>query len=259
MDTKPEEIPGHIEAMKSLAKLAVDSEDFATWHERFKAKEAAEKAKQDSLDKIRAEIVPPSVKVGPNDLVGYTDPSTPPEPSEWVHPDKKKAQIVWKREQGYWHPPKAKQMYAYEPYKPAPKDPNKPLRMEVYSPPQEIEEEAKKRGLKFTVGREYPIYAEVPEENRYAGMRVITTDDEGNRRSVNGVHFNTPINLKTDWYEESRPMQYNQGYSAGSSCCSSSCSSVTYPSIIYGSSTSSSASTSSLGNYTIFINSDSTV
>lgn len=70
------------------------------------------------------------------------------------------------------------------------KDPWKPLCHQTYNPTPELDQAAKKRGLKFTVGQSYPIYAEIDELNWMAGIRYVTKDDEGNRRSINSIHFN---------------------------------------------------------------------
>ena len=67
--------------------------------------------------------------------------------------------------------------------------------METFDPPAELAAEYKKRGLDFTIGKQYLIHSEILEENRQAGVRYITTDDNGNRRSVNSLHFNTPGKL----------------------------------------------------------------
>lgn len=157
MDNKPD---GHEDAMRDLMRSAEhdQDEDFATWQQRFKAKDAAAQAKKEAQAAKSKEHFVATVKV--------EGPKPAPSQLKWDFGDAA---------------PK--------------KGPYEPIRMEIFCPPPELEEEAKKRGLKFTVGRKYPIYSEVPEHNNHAGMRYVTLDDEGNRRSVNAVHFSPEAHL----------------------------------------------------------------
>jgi hypothetical protein len=80
---------------------------------------------------------------------------------------------------------------------PPPPKIDKPIRHEVFDPPKWLLVEAKKRGLKFTVGKKYPILHERMHENPQAGMIYTTIDDEDNRQALAGIHFNpVPVPLE---------------------------------------------------------------
>lgn len=164
----------HDNAMKDLIDSGIDKEtDFTTWLNRFKAKEAIQQAKDDVQQVVKeCPVSSASASASASSQCGRSFYSRCCSSSAMSSSSSTKSISVGIK--------------------------NPFIRMEIYSPPEVLEKEAKKRGLKFTVGREYPIYAEMLENN-FVGMRYITKDDEGNRRSVNSFHFNPPENLT--WYE----------------------------------------------------------
>lgn len=64
--------------------------------------------------------------------------------------------------------------------------PRRPLRHEIYEPEPLSEFKAKQKGLKFTVGRRYPIYS---EESVGTSVVYKTTDDSGRDISVSSEYF----------------------------------------------------------------------
>lgn len=67
-----------------------------------------------------------------------------------------------------------------------------PLRYEIFSPViNGLADDAKRRGLKFTLGKKYPIYEEKPADNTFAGMKYFTIDDAGNRQAMSDKFFQT--------------------------------------------------------------------
>lgn len=173
MDCKPD---GHDEAMRDLIASTLENEaDFATWQERFSAKKAAQEAKAAALHE--------SVnKDGSSSMASASCSRSTSTKKSWLLPF------------GLGEITTLNSMESKK--KAAKKNPYNPIRIEIYSPPAELEVEAAKRGLKFTVGKEYPIFAELLEGHR-CGVRYITQDDEGNRRSVNSSHFN--MDEKLQW------------------------------------------------------------
>lgn len=76
--------------------------------------------------------------------------------------------------------------------KPVAKTPNpfgKVLRQEVYSPPDEFLREAKRRGLKFTVGKTYPIYKEKTIGENEDILVYTTINDANERQNISAIHF----------------------------------------------------------------------
>lgn len=149
---------GHKEAMNDLLSQMIDNDsDFETWHQKFKIKEK-EKIVQEQkyFETLSQEKLLQEQK---NEKIVYEECR------------RLKDQFLKKCSDGFKNPTM------------------------IFSPPLQLEAEFKKRGLKFTVGKEYPIYAEVSETHLF-GMRCITIDDEGNRRSVNSAHFNLPTKLQ---------------------------------------------------------------
>ncbi len=74
----------------------------------------------------------------------------------------------------------------------------KPLRYEIYEPEPLSEFKAKQKGLRFTVGKRYPIYSE-----ESAGGMIIykTTDDAGKEISVSSEYFivvGTGVSMQED-------------------------------------------------------------
>lgn len=67
-----------------------------------------------------------------------------------------------------------------------------PLRYEIFDPViSGLAEDAKRRGLKFTLGKKYPIYEEKPAGNQFAGMQYFTLDDNGNKQAMSDKFFKT--------------------------------------------------------------------
>jgi hypothetical protein len=158
MDELKSEMPdGHVEAMRELARdLAENDHGFLSWQQRIKQKEEQKKFPQ------------PAYKPTKNHC-------------SWS---------VSKQVEERWKPPTTDEGFH------VPVRPKKQKRFEEFSPPPELKAVYQKKGLAFTVGKKYPIHAELPELNTRAGMRYITEDDNGNRRSVNSVHFNPLPNLQ---------------------------------------------------------------
>lgn len=69
---------------------------------------------------------------------------------------------------------------------------NAPLRYEVFDPVIDgLAQDAKRRGLRFTLGKKYPIYEEKSAGNQYAGMQYFTLDDNGNKQAMSDKFFKT--------------------------------------------------------------------
>jgi|GEM_PF-2336837 hypothetical protein len=69
---------------------------------------------------------------------------------------------------------------------------NAPLRYEVFDPVIDgLAQDAKRRGLRFTLGKKYPIYEEKAAGNQYAGMQYFTLDDNGNKQAMSDKFFKT--------------------------------------------------------------------
>lgn len=70
---------------------------------------------------------------------------------------------------------------------------DRPIRHEIYDPMiPALAQDAKQRGMKFTVGKKYPVFAEKKGPNMMAGLIYTVIDDEGKRRDVSERFFNTP-------------------------------------------------------------------
>lgn len=87
----------------------------------------------------------------------------------------------------------------------------KVLRYETFNPPDKILlEDCKKRGLKFTVGKKYPIFKERNSGNIIAGNFYYTEDDNGNQQILSERLFNEIVNkLKygDEYYEENNSLE----------------------------------------------------
>jgi hypothetical protein len=65
-----------------------------------------------------------------------------------------------------------------------------PIRYEIYNPERYLINEARIRGLQFTIGARYPIYQERPLGDTPAhGYSYVTADDKGNREVLHASHF----------------------------------------------------------------------
>lgn len=88
------------------------------------------------------------------------------------------------------------------PHEVLPTKPVRPLRHEIFDPPPWLLREAKKRGLHFTVGKQYPILKEKPADNIQAGMIYTTINDVGIKQSLASIHFNpVPVKLEGRFIE----------------------------------------------------------
>lgn len=83
---------------------------------------------------------------------------------------------------------------------------DKPLRNEVYDPPPWLLKEARQRGLKFTIGKQYPILKEKIADVPSAGMIYTTINDAGERQSLAGIHFN-PIQVRLEGNFQEGPIE----------------------------------------------------
>jgi hypothetical protein len=54
-----------------------------------------------------------------------------------------------------------------------------------------LQHDAKRRGLKFTLGKRYPIYEERAAGSAQAGMMYFTLDDEGKKQAMSDKFFQT--------------------------------------------------------------------
>ena len=70
-----------------------------------------------------------------------------------------------------------------------------PLRHEIFDPERLLAEAAQRRGLKFRLGQEYPIYEEKmpPSGMENMGLMYITVDDAGNKQILSSMHFNPKV------------------------------------------------------------------
>ncbi len=67
-----------------------------------------------------------------------------------------------------------------------------PLRYELFNPVIDgLQHDAKRRGMKFTLGKRYPIYEERPAGTAQAGMMYFTLDDEGKKQAMSDKFFQT--------------------------------------------------------------------
>ena len=90
----------------------------------------------------------------------------------------------------------ATQQMSSPPPQPMPRT-DRPIRHEIFDPPPWLLKEAKQRGIKFTVGKKYPILHERMHENPQAGMIYTTIDDMEQRQVLAGIHFNpVPVPLE---------------------------------------------------------------
>ena len=65
-----------------------------------------------------------------------------------------------------------------------------PMRYEVYNPERYLVDEARVRGLRFTIGARYPIYQERQLGDTAAhGFSYVTADDKGDRQVLHASHF----------------------------------------------------------------------
>lgn len=80
----------------------------------------------------------------------------------------------------------------------------KPLRYEIYDPHPDVLQQARQKGLAFTIGKKYPIFEEKAAGSVYHGMLYVTEDDRGERKLLNDKHF-VPIQ-KLDYVDsDARP------------------------------------------------------
>lgn len=78
----------------------------------------------------------------------------------------------------------------------------KVLRHEIFDPPAFLLKEAKRRGLRFTVGNKYPILSEKLSENPAVGLNYTTINDLGERQILASIHFNpVPVKLEGNFVE----------------------------------------------------------
>lgn len=91
----------------------------------------------------------------------------------------------------------------------------KPIRYELFNPIDKIFlEDARKRGIAFTLGKKYPIYSEKAAANQMIGMLYMTEDDKGQRTMLSDKFFTPDINkLEQGFVEEFKPAatKRNQG------------------------------------------------
>lgn len=90
----------------------------------------------------------------------------------------------------------------------------KVLRSEIFDPPNWLLQEARKRGLKFTVGKQYPILREKVNPNPGAGIDYTTINDMGEKQILAGLHFNPiPVQLTGNFVND--PQSMSGGGSGG--------------------------------------------
>lgn len=82
----------------------------------------------------------------------------------------------------------------------------KPLRNEIFDPPPWLLKEARSRGLKFTIGKQYPILKEKLADNPSAGMLYTTVNDSGEKQVLAGIHFN-PIQVRLEGNFQEGPIE----------------------------------------------------
>lgn len=66
-----------------------------------------------------------------------------------------------------------------------------PIRYEVFDPEPTLADAARRRGLKFQTGKEYPIYEErrPPDGMETLGLMYVTVDDGGSKQILSSMHF----------------------------------------------------------------------
>lgn len=189
---------GYENAMEDLLKSMTDpNANFQTWENNFDLKEITKEKKPDDTWKHRTAY--PNIK---NPYVAHCTPNNPC------------GEVALEKL------PKPKRYTATA----------------TFNPPPIFLKEVEKRGLKFTVGKEYTIIAEVPEENQAAGHRCIVEDDDGSRRSLNAVHFVWPI------FKEPSNYTIDINMASPYNCSSSSSTSASTYSSAFSSTSSSSSS-----------------
>jgi len=62
----------------------------------------------------------------------------------------------------------------------------RPIRQEMYDPDPIGEQKVRQKGLKFTVGKKYPVYS---EESMGSTLIYVSTDDSGKEVKVNAEYF----------------------------------------------------------------------
>lgn len=92
------------------------------------------------------------------------------------------------------------------------------LRYEIYNPADKIFlEDAKRRGLAFTLGKKYPILAERAARNFNVGMFYTTIDDKGRHQVMSDKFFTPDISLSEKGFESEsfKPVAMKQQSSDG--------------------------------------------
>lgn len=79
-----------------------------------------------------------------------------------------------------------------------------PLRHELFDPEPMLAEAAKRRGLQFRLGAEYPIYEEKmpPSGMENMGLMYVTVDDSGNKQILSSMHFAPKIGTLEKGFED---------------------------------------------------------
>lgn len=80
-----------------------------------------------------------------------------------------------------------------------------PMRYEIFDPEPLLSQAARKRGLKFKVGNEYPIYEErkPPDGMENMGLMYVTLDDDKNKQILSSMHFVTKaVTLQNGFQED---------------------------------------------------------
>lgn len=78
---------------------------------------------------------------------------------------------------------------------------DKILRKEIFNPPQWLLTEAIKRGIKFTIGKQYPILSE-KVVNTAVGIDYTTINNDGEKQILSSLHFiPVPVQLEGRFME----------------------------------------------------------
>lgn len=79
-----------------------------------------------------------------------------------------------------------------------------PIRHELFDPEPTLADAARRRGLKFQMGKEYPIYEErrPPDGMETLGLMYVTVDDTGSKQILSSMHFVPKVGTLEKGFED---------------------------------------------------------
>lgn len=88
-----------------------------------------------------------------------------------------------------------------------------PIRYELFDPEPTLAQAARRRGLKFQVGKEYPIYEErrPPDGMEAMGLMYVTVDDSGSKQILSSMHFVPKVGTLEKGFED-EPTKNSSGF-----------------------------------------------